>query len=175
MIRYLNHIAIAVPDLEKAIKLYREVLNVEVSEPRDLPDHGVTIALVMLPNVQIELVTPLGKDSPVSKFLKKNPAGGLHHISFEVYDIKDLKTQLMEANHVPLGDGKPQEGIHETPTLFYNPQDFLGVLTEFEQKAAEAQKPISPVKTNISKHLAKQEKEFKEPGAHVKVFMDDWY
>ena len=174
MIRFLNHIAIAVPDIQKAIALYSDVLGFEVSNPKDMPDHGVTVAVAKLPNVQIELVAPLGDNSPVAKYLEKHPSGGLHHISFEVDDIKDLKTNLMDANHVPLGDGKPKDGMHDTPTLFYNPKDFLGVLIEFEQKGLESQKPISPVKTNVSRHLSKQQ-EFREQGAHVKVFMEDWY
>lgn len=175
MIRYLNHIAIAVPDMDKAVALYRDTFGMNVTDPQDLPDHGVTVAVVEIPNIALELVAPLGESSPVQKFLEKHPSGGLHHISFEVENINDTKSMLMEANHVPLGDGKPKEGFHETPTLFYNPKDFLGVLIEFEQKPSEAQPPLATVRTNISKHLSKKQKKFGEEGAHVRVFMEDWY
>lgn len=175
MIRYVNHIAIAVPDMDKAVSLYRDTFGVTVRDPQDMPDHGVSVAIVEIPNVQLELVAPLGDNSPVQKFLERNPSGGLHHISFEVDNINDTKAALMEENHVPLGDGKPKEGFHDTPVLFYNPKDFLGTLIEFEQKGSEPQQPLGRVETNVSKHLTKQAEKFKEQGAHVRIFMEDWY
>lgn len=133
MIERLNHIAIVVPDLSAASGLYRRVLGAQVSEPHPLPAHGVTVVFVELPNTKIELLEPLGEASPVSSFLERNPAGGMHHVCYEVDDIIAARDRLRAEGARVLGDGEPRLGAHEKPVLFLHPKDFCGTLIELEQ------------------------------------------
>ena len=133
MIGRLNHVAIVVPDLAKAASLYRETLGARVSAPLALPAHGVTVVFVELPNTKIELLEPLGADSPVAGFLAKNPSGGMHHVCYEVADIRAARDRLKEAGARVLGDGEPKTGAHDKPVLFLHPKDFCGTLIELEQ------------------------------------------
>ena len=133
MIGKLNHVAIAVPDLEKASRLYRESLGAKVSAPTPVPEHGVTVVFVELPNAKIELLHPLGDKSPIAKFLEKNPDGGMHHLCFEVADILVARDQLKATGARVLGDGEPKIGAHGKPVLFLHPKDFQGTLIEIEQ------------------------------------------
>ncbi len=133
MIGRLNHIAIAVPDLSAGTALYRNTLGATVSEPQALPEHGVTVVFVELPNTKVELLEPLGEGSPIAKFLKANPAGGMHHICYEVTDIVAARDQLKGQGARVLGDGEPKIGAHGNPVLFLHPKDFAGTLVELEQ------------------------------------------
>jgi len=133
MIGRLNHIAIAVPDLAWAAALYRDVLGAEVSAPVPLPAHGVTTVFVTLPNAKIELIAPLGENSPIAGFLARNPAGGMHHLCYEVGDIRAARDHLKAAGARVLGDGEPSIGAHGKPVLFLHPKDFAGTLIELEQ------------------------------------------
>lgn len=133
MIGKLNHVAIAVPDLNKAAQTYRETLGARVSPPQSQPDHGVTVAFVELPNTKIELLHPLGANSPIAKFLDRNPDGGIHHLCYEVEDIIAAREQLKAEGARLLGDGEPKIGAHGKPVLFLHPKDFGGVLIEIEQ------------------------------------------
>jgi methylmalonyl-CoA/ethylmalonyl-CoA epimerase len=133
MIGRLNHVAIVVPDLAAAAALYRDVLGAEVSAPVDLPAHGVTTVFVTLANTKIELLAPLGDGSPVAAFLARHPAGGMHHLCYEVADIIAARDQLRRAGARVLGDGKPSVGAHGKPVLFLDPKDFAGTLIELEQ------------------------------------------
>jgi len=133
MIGRLNHVAIVVPDLASAAALYRDVLGAEVSLPVLLPDHGVTTVFVTLPNAKIELLAPLGEDSPVAGFLARNPAGGMHHLCYEVADIRAARDKLTAAGARVLGNGEPSTGAHGKPVLFLHPKDFCGTLIELEQ------------------------------------------
>jgi methylmalonyl-CoA/ethylmalonyl-CoA epimerase len=133
MIGKLNHVAIAVPDLEKAAKTYRETLGAKVSKPTAEPDHGVTVVFVELPNAKIELLHPLGQHSPIAKFLERNPHGGMHHLCYEVEDIIAARDKLRDEGARVLGDGEPKIGAHGKPVLFLHPKDFTGTLVEIEQ------------------------------------------
>lgn len=133
MIGRLNHVAIAVPDLAAAAARYRDALGASVGEPVDLPDHGVSVVFVTLDNSKIELLHPLGPDSPVAKFLAANPAGGLHHVCFEVPDILSAAEHLTAQGARVLGDGRPKTGAHGLPVLFLHPKDFDGTLIELEE------------------------------------------
>ena len=133
MIGRLNHVAIVVPDLGAASELYRQVLGARVSEPQALPEHGVTVIFVELPNTRIELLQPLGDASPVSGFLERNPAGGVHHICYEVDDIIAARDRLTSEGARVLGDGEPRLGAHDKPVLFLHPKDFCGTLIELEE------------------------------------------
>lgn len=133
MIGRLNHVAIAVPDLLVAAETYRIMLGAKVSEAVPQPDHGVTTIFIELPNTKIELLEPLGEASPIAKFLERNPAGGIHHICYEVDDIESAAEKLVEGGARILGDGKPKIGAHGKPVLFLHPKDFCGTLTELEQ------------------------------------------
>ena len=133
MIGRLNHVAIAVRDLDKAAALYRNALGAHVSEPLPLPVHGVTTVFVNLPNSKIELLEPLGADSPIAKFLERNPDGGIHHLCYEVDDILAARDRLTAQGARVLGDGKPKIGAHDKPVLFLHPKDFCGTLIELEQ------------------------------------------
>ena len=133
MIGRLNHLAIAVPDLAAAAALYRDTLGAKVSEPLDLPDHGVTTIFVELENSKIELLHPLGEGSTVAKYLERTPDGGIHHICFEVTDIIAARDQLRADGARVLGDGEPRIGAHGKPVLFLHPKDFCGTLIEIEQ------------------------------------------
>lgn len=133
MIGRLNHIAIAVPDLEAAVGLYRDTLGAKMSAPQALPEHGVTVVFVELPNTKVELLEKLGDASPIAGFLEKNSAGGIHHVCFEVEDILAAKAQLLVKGARVLGDGQPKIGAHGKPVLFLHPKDFNGVLVELEQ------------------------------------------
>ena len=137
MIDRLDHVAIAVPDLGAAAALYRDVLGARVSEPRDLPEHGVTVVFVELPNARIELLHPLGDGSPIAGFLERNAAGGIHHVCYEVDDILAARDRLAAKGARVLGDGEPRIGAHGKPVLFLHPKDFCGTLVELEQ-AGEA-------------------------------------
>ncbi len=134
MIGRLNHIAIAVPDLKAAAAVYRDTLGAKVSAPLDLPAHGVTTVFVELPNAKIELIHPLGDKSPIASFLERNPAGGIHHVCYEVDDIRAARDRLKAAGARVLGDGEPKVGAHGKPVLFLHPKDFLGTLIEIEER-----------------------------------------
>ncbi|PVH29753.1 methylmalonyl-CoA epimerase [Pararhodobacter oceanensis] len=133
MIGRLNHVAIAVPDLTAAAAQYRSVLGADVGAPQDEPDHGVTVVFITLPNTKIELLYPLGEDSPINGFLAKNPAGGIHHICYEVDDILAARDRLLGEGARILGSGEPKIGAHGKPVLFLHPKDFNGCLIELEQ------------------------------------------
>ena len=133
MIGKLNHVAIAVPDLEKAAKIYREALGARVSAPQAEPKHGVTVVFVELPKTKVELLHPLGPNSPIQKFLERNPDGGMHHLCYEVDDIIVARDKLKAQGARVLGDGEPKIGAHGKPVLFLHPKDFCGALVEIEQ------------------------------------------
>ena len=133
MIGRINHVAIVVPDLAAASAIYRDTLGAAVSEPKPMPEHGVTTVFVSLPNVKIELLHPLGEGSPVEKFLQRNPDGGMHHICYEVKDIATAKDHLLAHGARVLGDGETKIGAHGKPVLFLHPKDFCGTLLEIEQ------------------------------------------
>lgn len=133
MIGRLNHIAVVVSDLAAASALYRDTLGARVSEPLDLPAHGVTTVFVELDNTKIELLHPLGPDSPIAAFLARNPAGGVHHVCYEVDDIVAARDRLAAAGARVLGSGEPTLGAHDKPVLFLHPKDFCGTLIELEQ------------------------------------------
>lgn len=133
MIGKLNHVAIVVPDLESATATYRDVLGAQVTEAMDLPEHGVTTVFVELQNTKIELLLPLGDNSPIAKFLEKNPNGGMHHVCYEVDDIYAARDKLVAAGARVLGGGEPKNGAHNKPVLFLHPKDFCGTLVELEQ------------------------------------------
>jgi methylmalonyl-CoA/ethylmalonyl-CoA epimerase len=133
MIGKLNHVAIVVPDLAAAAEVYRQTLGATVSEPVPLPDHGVTTVFVELPNTKIELLHPLGDDSPVEKFLANNPSGGMHHVCYEVEDIHAAIDKLVAEGARVLGDGQPKTGAHGLPVVFLHPKDFCGTLIELEE------------------------------------------
>ena len=133
MIGRLNHVAIAVPDLESASALYKQTLGAEVSEPVPMPEHGVTTVFVNLPNSKIELLHPLGENSPIASFLARNASGGIHHLCFEVDDIARARDQLLADGMRILGDGEPKIGAHGKPVVFLHPKDFTGTLIELEQ------------------------------------------
>jgi len=133
MIGRLNHIAIAVPDLAAAVARYRDVLGADVTEPRELPEHGVTVVFVNLENTKVELLEPLGEASPIAKFLEGNPSGGMHHLCYEVDDIIAARDRLLREGARVLGDGDPKTGAHGKPVLFLHPKDFCGTLVELEQ------------------------------------------
>ena len=133
MIGRLNHVAIAVPDLEAAGAVYRDTLGARVSEPEDLPDHGVTVVFVTLANTSIELVAPLGPESPLAGFLERHPAGGMHHVCYEVDDITAARDHLKERGARVLGGGQAATGAHGKPVLFLHPKDFCGTLIELEE------------------------------------------
>jgi methylmalonyl-CoA/ethylmalonyl-CoA epimerase len=133
MLGRVNHIAIAVPDLGAAEKSYGETLGATVSQRQELPEHGVTVVFVELPNTKVELLQPLGAGSPIQAFLDKNPSGGMHHICYEVDDIVAARDSLLAAGARVLGDGNPKIGAHGKPVLFLHPKDFFGTLIELEQ------------------------------------------
>ncbi|RAX39040.1 methylmalonyl-CoA epimerase [Rhizobium tropici] len=133
MLGRINHIAIAVPDIAVASRAYRETLGATVSAPQSLPEHGVTVVFVELPNSKVELLEPLGEASPIASFLAKNPDGGMHHICYEVADILVARDQLTASGARVLGDGEPKIGAHGKPVLFLHPKDFFGTLIELEQ------------------------------------------
>ena len=139
MIGRLNHVAIVVPNLTAAAAKYRDLLGAAVHHPRDLPEHGVTVVFVDLPNSKIELMTPLGESSPVAKFLAEHPNGGMHHVCFEVADIAHAARTLVEGGARVLGDGRPKIGAHGLPVLFIHPKDFFGTLIELEEVKPELQ------------------------------------
>ena len=133
MIRKLNHVAIVVPDLAAATALYRSTLGASVLAPHTLPEHGVTAAFVELGNTRIELLEPLGVNSPVRGFLARHPEGGIHHLCYEVVDIRAARDRLRQAGARVLGDGEPKTGAHGNPVLFLHPKDFCGTLIELEE------------------------------------------
>lgn len=133
MIGRLNHVAIAVPDLEAASAVYRDTLGAKISAPVAQPDHGVTTVFIELENTKIELLEPLGEDSPIRGFLARNAAGGIHHVCYEVGDIIAARDKLSAAGARVLGDGCPKIGAHGKPVLFLHPKDFCGTLVELEQ------------------------------------------
>lgn len=133
MLGRLNHVAIAVPDLDAASRQYRDMLGAEVSAPQALPEHGVTVVFIHLPNSKIELLEPLGEGSPIAAFLEKNASGGMHHVCYEVDDILAARDHLKAAGARVLGDGNPKIGAHGKPVLFLHPKDFNGTLVELEQ------------------------------------------
>lgn len=133
MIGRLNHVAIAVPDLQAASKQYADVLGAKVGAPQDEPEHGVTVVFIELPNTKIELLYPLGEASPIQGFLDKNPSGGIHHICYEVDDILAARDTLRAQGARILGTGEPKIGAHGKPVLFLHPKDFNGTLIELEQ------------------------------------------
>jgi methylmalonyl-CoA/ethylmalonyl-CoA epimerase len=133
MIGRLNHVAVAVKDLEAASRTYRETLGAEVTAPLAQPEHGVTVVFVNLPNTKIEFLEPLGADSPIAGFLAKNPDGGIHHLCYEVDDILAARDRLVREGARVLGTGEPKTGAHGKPVLFLHPKDFCGTLLELEQ------------------------------------------
>jgi methylmalonyl-CoA/ethylmalonyl-CoA epimerase len=133
MIGKLNHVAIAVPDLEAGTAVYRDTLGAKVSEPQEEPDHGVVVVFVELPNTKIELLHPMGEKSPIAGFLAKNPGGGIHHVCYEVEDIEAAAKKMKAEGARVLGDGNPRIGAHGKPVLFLHPKDFCGTLVELEQ------------------------------------------
>lgn len=133
MIGRLNHVAIAVQSLEAGTKIYRDTLGAKVSAPQPEPTHGVTVVFVELPNTKIELLEPLGANSPITKFLEQNPSGGIHHVCYEVADIIAAREQLKAKGARVIGDGNPKIGAHGKPVLFLHPKDFCGTLVELEQ------------------------------------------
>jgi len=133
MIGRLNHVAIAVPDLDKAAAVYRDTLGAKVSAPQAEPDHGVTVIFVDLGNTKVELLHPLGENSPIANFLKNNPSGGIHHVCYEVEDIYAARDRLKAEGARVLGNGEPKIGAHKKPVLFLHPKDFVGTLVELEQ------------------------------------------
>ena len=133
MIGRLNHVAIAVPDLGAAAAQYAGTLGAKVGAPQDEPDHGVTVVFIELPNTKVELLHPLGEDSPIKGFLDKNPSGGIHHMCFEVEDILAARDRLKAEGARVLGNGEPKIGAHGKPVLFLHPKDFNGCLIELEQ------------------------------------------
>lgn len=134
MIGRLNHIAIAVSDLDAAVRVYRDTLGAKVSAPMDLPEHGVTTVFVELPNTKIELIRPLGEASPIKAFLERSPSGGIHHVCYEVEDIRSARDRLKAAGARVLGSGEPSIGAHGKPVLFLHPKDFVGTLVELEER-----------------------------------------
>ena len=133
MIGKLNHVAIAVPDLQQGTAIYRDTLGARVSQPQALPEHGVTVVFVELPNTKIELLEALGEKSPIAAFIEKNPAGGIHHVCYEVDDIMAARDRMIANGARVLGDGEPKTGAHGKPVLFLHPKDFCGTLVELEQ------------------------------------------
>ena len=133
MIGRLNHVAIAVPDLEAASNQYKGALGAKVGAPQDEPDHGVRVVFIELPNTKIELLYPLGEHSPFNRFLEKNPSGGIHHVCYEVDDIIGARDSLVASGLRVLGNGEPKIGAHGKPVIFLHPKDMNGVLTELEQ------------------------------------------
>ncbi len=133
MIGRLNHVAIATKNIERAAKVYREILGAKVSAPVPQPDHGVTTVFVELPNTKIELLEPLGENSPISKFLEKNPSGGMHHVCYEVDDIYAARDRMRAEGATITGTGEPRIGAHGKPVIFLHPKDFVGTLIELEQ------------------------------------------
>lgn len=133
MIGRLNHVAIAVKDIEAALRTYRDTLGADVSAPAAMPEHGVTVVFVNLPNTKVELLEPLGAESPIASFLEKNPGGGMHHVCYEVDDILAARDRMVEAGARVLGTGEPKIGAHGKPVLFLHPKDFCGTLVELEQ------------------------------------------
>jgi methylmalonyl-CoA/ethylmalonyl-CoA epimerase len=133
MIGRLNHVAIAVRDIAKAANVYQSTLGAEVSAAVPQPDHGVTTVFINLPNTKIELLEPLGDNSPIAKFLERNPDGGIHHVCYEVDDIRAARDRLKAQGARVLGDGEPKTGAHGKPVLFLHPKDFCGTLVELEQ------------------------------------------
>jgi methylmalonyl-CoA/ethylmalonyl-CoA epimerase len=133
MIGRLNHVAIAVRDIAKAAEIYRNTLGAQVSAAVPQPAHGVTTVFITLPNTKIELLQPLGADSPIAKFLERNPDGGIHHVCYEVDDILAARDRLKAHGARVLGDGTPKIGAHDKPVLFLHPKDFCGTLVELEQ------------------------------------------
>src|SRR5262245_20548192 len=133
MIGRLNDVAIAVPDLAEAAALYATALGADVSQPVPHPEHGVTVVFVTLPNTKVELLEPLGERSPIEAFLERNPSGGIHHICYEVEDIRAASAKLKASGARVLGDGEPKIGAHGKPVLFLHPKDFNGTLIEIEQ------------------------------------------
>jgi len=137
MIGRLNHVAIVVPNLTAAAAKYRDLLGAEVGAPRDLPEPGVTVVFVTLDNSKLELMTPLGANSPVAKFLAEHPGGGMHHLCFEVPDLAHAARTLVAGGARILGDGQPRIGAHGLPVLFLHPRDFDGTLIELEEVKPE--------------------------------------
>jgi methylmalonyl-CoA/ethylmalonyl-CoA epimerase len=135
MIGKLNHVAIAVPDLDQAVRVYRDVLGAKISAPQELPEHGVTAVFVNLNNTSIELMQPLGPASPIRKFLESHTKGGLHHVCYEVEDIFAARDQLISEDMTIVGDGEPYVGAHDKLVIFLHPKDFLGTLIELEQSS----------------------------------------
>jgi methylmalonyl-CoA/ethylmalonyl-CoA epimerase len=129
----LNHVAIAVKDIAKAAGVYRDTLGAEISAAVAQPEHGVTTVFVLLPNTKIELLEPLGEGSPIAKFLDRSPDGGIHHLCYEVDDIKSARDKLKAQGVRVLGDGEPKIGAHGKPVLFLHPKDLCGTLIEIEQ------------------------------------------
>ncbi len=136
MIGNINHIAIAVPDLETAAARWRDTLGADVSAPQSLPEHGVRIVFVTQPNTKVELMEPLGESSPIAAFLARNPDGGMHHICYEVSDIRAARDRLVDDGARVLGNGEPRTGAHGNPVLFLHPKDFCGTLIELEEVSA---------------------------------------
>lgn len=155
MIGSLVHVAIAVPDLDAAIQQYKDVFGAFVTSPIDAPDHGVRLAIVNLNNTKIELITPLGENSPIQKFLEKNPQGGIHHICYEVANLIEARDKLVANNVAVIGDGEPKQGYRGNPVLFFNPKNSFGTLIELEETKhvqGAGRVAISPIKSATHPH-----------------------
>ncbi len=133
MLNRLNHIAIVVPDLNKAVENYKNAFNVNISKKIDLPKHGVSTVFIEMSNANIELLEPLGQNSPIKNFLIKNPIGGMHHLCYEVENINDSVKILLKKSYTILGEGIPREGAHGKPVIFMHPKEFNGTLIELEE------------------------------------------
>jgi methylmalonyl-CoA/ethylmalonyl-CoA epimerase len=133
MIGRLNHVAIVVGSVAQAAAIYKDTLGAKISAPESLPEHGVTVVFVDLPNTKIELLEPFGENSPIAGYVAKNPAGGIHHVCYEVADIFEARDRLKDRGARVLGDGEPKIGAHGKPVLFLHPKDFCGALIELEQ------------------------------------------
>lgn len=142
MLKRINHIAIAVPDVQIAAATYREMLDAKVSAPQALPEHGVTVVFVELPNSKVELLEPLGADSPLVKFLARYPTGGMHHICYEVDDLLAARDRLVAGGARVLGGDEPQIGAHGKPVLFLHPKDFFGTLIELEESSRRGETAV---------------------------------
>ena len=133
MLKHLNHVAIAVCNLDEAVRVYTQTLGATASPPQPQPEHGVTVVFVELDNTKIELLEPLGDNSPIAAFLQRNPSGGVHHVCYEVDDIIAARDNLKANGARILGDGEPKTGAHGKPVLFLHPKDFCGTLVELEE------------------------------------------
>ncbi|MEB3702586.1 Methylmalonyl-CoA epimerase [Candidatus Bealeia paramacronuclearis] len=169
MLGKLNHVAIVVPDLEAARAQYKAAFGADVSDPKDLPDQGVTAVMVTLPNTRIELLYPYGENSPIAKFLARNSLGGVHHLCFEVPDILAARDQLAQSGITVIGDGTPTPGYDGHPILFFNPKNTQGTLIELKQSGIS-----QDVKVTIEDPAYKTQQNLEPPGGVTISFEGDF-